>query len=411
MAFNKNKIINALPDALFQPFVLIFLLMLFGISGLLVAIYAGRPVVGFLFLAAQAAIAWGWVTLAYQRFTAQHLSNYAVVENRLTDAESGVESVLDQVEYGVTSMSVHNQQISSVIDRTEEAALQIATAIDKVMNNFHANMDRADRVSHMISDENEESMAEALNRENTIVNYLNEAFRDRLEKSKELLESFEEIRNHSALVKDLADRIAKISNTTNLLSLNAAIEAARAGEHGRGFAVVADEVRNLAAETADAVEGIMASVQTYSSVVDDMKDDLHNFCEDTEKIVTKTKDDLIASNKHMQEVLSILIEDAIGVVQDNETTQEDISDVLQQLQFQDAVRQIVEHIKEDMDGLSDQFKELIVAKRGGFDQVKHQERMAEMVSRYTMSSERRAFEQVVDMDVSSDDDDDEITFF
>ncbi len=48
--------------------------------------------------------------------------------------------------------------------------------------------------------------------------------------------------------------ISDISDSTHLLSLNAAIEAARAGEVGRGFAVVATEVGNLANNTQESLK-------------------------------------------------------------------------------------------------------------------------------------------------------------
>ncbi|GHB93926.1 methyl-accepting chemotaxis protein [Cerasicoccus arenae] len=61
--------------------------------------------------------------------------------------------------------------------------------------------------------------------------------------------------------------IGKVSEQTNLLSLNAAIEAEKAGEHGLGFSVVAREIRRLAHQTAQASVNIDTMVNEMQAAV------------------------------------------------------------------------------------------------------------------------------------------------
>ncbi len=75
----------------------------------------------------------------------------------------------------------------------------------------------------------------------------------------ELQQVSEEVRTlaqDAVKIEDIVGLIREIAAQTNLLALNAAIEAARAGDAGRGFAVVASEVKELAASTAESLDGI-----------------------------------------------------------------------------------------------------------------------------------------------------------
>ena len=69
-------------------------------------------------------------------------------------------------------------------------------------------------------------------------------------------------------INTLADAIRRVTDKTNLLSLNAAIQAAKAGDAGHGFSVVAGEIRRLADQSADSTIEIEDVLREFRRSVD-----------------------------------------------------------------------------------------------------------------------------------------------
>lgn len=86
-------------------------------------------------------------------------------------------------------------------------------------------------------------------------------------------EKLDLINKKAKSIDGIIETITKISDQTNLLSLNAAIEAEKAGEYGRGFSVVAREIGRLANETAISTLDISDIInEMHASVADGVKE-------------------------------------------------------------------------------------------------------------------------------------------
>jgi methyl-accepting chemotaxis protein len=178
-------------------------------------------------------------------------------------------------------------------------------------------------------------------------------FENILQREAAMGERVNRLADYGAEMQGMAQGVRAVAGQINLLALNAAIEAARAGEQGRGFAVVADEVRKLAGSSAEMGVRISAKVdelarslaQTQTQVKDSMRS-ADEFVSNAECKV----EDVLAGLRQTTETLN---RDAAQMRDLGEGIRGQISASLVDLQFQDRMSQVLNHVCEGLGGLSE----------------------------------------------------------
>lgn len=189
----------------------------------------------------------------------------------------------------------------------------------------------------------------------------------------------QQLSDQSTEINRILQVINAIAGQTDLLALNAAIEAVRAGEHGKGFSVVAEEVRKLAEESAkstnqiaaiidtvvkdtvkagDAMQNVVAAVQTNTQYLDANKQALDAILQHINDTVAQIDEVTTASHLIQKETVEVVraVENMTAVSQQSSAGTEELLATMEQ---QNTAVHELKNMAESLSGMTNSLQQTL----------------------------------------------------
>lgn len=262
-----------------------------------------------------------------------------VIAPDLTPMTSNVLELVSQV------TPVWSKQSQLVKDQTEEAVLNLTEKFHQLLQMLSAekqqqNQPQNQQLVNMIRQSEQKLLA--------MTALLVSAQQNRLR----MLQEVQQLAKVTEALQNMTSEVGDIAAQTNLLALNAAIEAARAGESGRGFAVVATEVRALSNRSSEAGRRIKERVAEVTQALTKVVHDSEGQVEHEQQIIVQTEQTIHGVMADYENAVQVITTANQHLSEQSGYVQQQLSDVIVNLQFQDRASQIISHVIADMNKLA-----------------------------------------------------------
>lgn len=283
------------------------------------------------------------VALLWFSFSAPEVTTVAVRQEQVPELKPFSQSLV-QLLSQVLPMWV--KQSSLVKEQTEAGIVHLNDKFADLLNLLSSGPGKG-------SAQNEQKLVEMIKESERKLLAMTQELNLAQQNRHKMLTDIQELARVTANLQSMTSEVGDIAAQTNLLALNAAIEAARAGESGRGFAVVATEVRALSNRSSEAGQKIRQRVAEVTEALTKTVIDSEQQVDHEQQLIQQTEQTISSVLSDYEGAVQSISETNQQMQQQAEHVQQQLSDVVMHLQFQDRVSQILSHVMDDMNKLSD----------------------------------------------------------
>ncbi|MGA3080692.1 MAG: methyl-accepting chemotaxis protein [Terracidiphilus sp.] len=265
----------------------------------------------------------------------------------------------DELKDSQPYIDVMHHQIGDSLAQSEREVVEVIEQIGIL--NAKANQQR-EHIAQSIRSGKELTESTYLRVESNkqIIAAIDMQFDTQIEEFRDNFERIQGLANEVRALTPLIKVITSIAQQTSLLALNAEIEAARAGSAGRGFAVVAFEVRKLAVSSTRAAADIAAKINATCKKVDAEMAEARLSLEQHE--ASSAMSQLVADLGVMQSEFARNGELLLNVITEVDANYAEsvsrLTQALGHIQFQDVMRQRMEHVQEALVEMRDHMQSI-----------------------------------------------------
>ncbi|MEV4641784.1 methyl-accepting chemotaxis protein [Actinoplanes sp. NPDC049548] len=317
-----------------------------------------------------------------------------------TGGTAAVDPMAGMTEFASAVAPVWSAQIDSSRSQMESAIGGLTEKFAGIVENLDSVLTSSSGALH---DANAAAFERSRERLGDVVGTLDQA----LTAKRAALEELQTLLSLNDELRQMTGEVTRIAAQTNLLALNAAIEAARVGAAGAAFGVVALEVRDLAERSHSTSERISAKVDGVAAAIGAVIESAHRSAGREDEAVAHANDEVQAVLEDLRTVLAGLQSSSAELEQAAVGIRSDIGQSLVNLQFQDRVGQVLEHLRTSID----QFPEVVAEASEGAGQGRQldpQVLLDALAANYTMAEELEAHRSGTTSTAPSES---EITFF